>query len=146
MKYFYILKKDDGIVEVPYAEETYKQSLEQFLKGGNIVIRPKGFQVPMVVTSSKISEILPEDIYLSQMKNSRMKSYVYDGVWKDTKEHKVIFMEDWKKKEVESVKKLKEADSELSAEEQKRAKEKMKEVGDFLKSNVFSVNKRDVDN
>lgn len=134
MKYFYILKKDDTIIEMQYSEEAYKKTVEEFLKGGNLILRPMGQAVPVALSASKISEILTEDVYLKQIKNTKAKNYIHDGVWRDTKEGKMISCENWKKSEMEETKRIEEKPVILSQKQKDRIEKIKAETRDMFSS------------
>ena len=134
MKYFYLIKKDDSILEIPYSEQAYKGAMEQFIANGNIIVRPMGYEVPMVLNASRVAEIMPEDIYDKFTKTTRAKMYIKNGTWYDTKEHRFVENEQWKQQEVDNTKRLNdEHNRPLTNDERERSMAKRKEVAAFLK-------------
>jgi hypothetical protein len=133
--YYYVITFDGHIFEIEYSPESLKAAIEEWRKGGILVIKNKGG-----IHASSIAKILSADEYENWYQSTKPKEYILNGTWRDGKEHGVIRHEDWKEAQLKAKEDLKisaPVGRELSPEE---VKERIAQIKEFT-TKKFRVNK-----
>jgi len=127
MKYFYIVMRSHGMYEIEFSEEVYKKAISLWQSGGIILVKPKGYEVPIGLNSSDVSAILTESSYDNYLLSGNYKSYIKRGSWYDNK-NVLIHHEPWKQKKIDDKLKLPEA---------KPDEEGMRKIAELMKQSGF---------
>lgn len=137
MKYFYIIERSGAITEVPYTEENYKKTFEEWINGGRLIVKPQGHDMPCGINAVDITKIADEDAYRSYIESARIKTYIRDGVWYDTKSRGEVRVEPWKRKERLARKQIAapEPEKPITPEMQKRIDKKKQDIREMLAGN-----------
>lgn len=116
---------------MPYTPDAYGRTLEAWAKNNRLVVRPRGHEIPVGINTADVSDILTEEAYQTYIySNVKLKQYIQNGVWRDTKEHQEIRVEAWLQKQRDEQQSLQPPpeESELSEEKQARVRELMAEM------------------
>lgn len=137
MQYFYILKFDGGIFEIPYTESKHKSTIEALTKGGVAAIKDANNEL-LVFNSGTISNILTENQYDAHLDTTNPKKYIMRGVWYD-KKGEVVRYEKWKQNLIDERKQKRLSEQKrLSPKEELEARQRiaemMRDAGGILKN------------
>ncbi len=130
MQNFYIIQRSGTITEVPYSEQNYKTTYEQWLNGGRLIVKPRGHENPIGINAVDITNIFDEEAYDSYVKQVQPKLYIKNGVWFDGKYRTEVFVEKYierQRREQKTLEAKKEQEVPLSPEKQIRIAE-LKEI------------------
>lgn len=106
MNYFYIIKRNGTIFEMPYSTDGYKAAIEEHVRGGIIIAKPVGYIQPQSINAKDIVEIVDEQGYETYIHSAKPRLYLKAGVWRDGKEHREVRIEPWLAKKREETKQL----------------------------------------
>jgi len=137
MKYFYIIERNGTITELTYREDTYKAVFEEWIKGGRLIVTPKGRDIPQGINAVDISKIATEEDYKAYIDAKQPKAYIRDGTWYDSKQRGVLRHERWKQLQIDEHKKKLEPPKEkpITPAMQKRIDAHRKNITNILSKN-----------
>ena len=129
-EYYYIITRNGSITEIPYTEANYKATYEEWIKGGRLIVRPAGHEIPIGINAVDITNIFTKDAYKSYVHSSpSVKQYIRRGVWYDAKEHRETRVEAYIAKRRAEQKALAEAgEPELTEEQIQRNLERIRDI------------------
>jgi tRNA splicing endonuclease len=102
-KFFYVICRDGQILEVKFKQETFEAVFNAMLNKGVVMLKEAG----IVLNGVDISKVLNEDQYGSFLDSVDPKKYILNGAWYTRDNHnKPYGYEQWRKEEIEEVKKI----------------------------------------
>ena len=126
MQNFYIIHRSGAITEVPYSEQNYKTTYEQWVNGGRLIVKPRGHENPIGINAVDITNIYDEDTYDSFVRQTQQKLFIKNGVWFDGKHRQEVFAEKYiehQRKEQKALEPSRTQEEPLSVEQQQRIAE-----------------------
>lgn len=97
--YFYIIERSGSIHELEYTKERYQTAFEEWQKGGKLIVTVPD-ALPYGINAVDVVNILPADKYDEFTKTCRLKRYIKDGSWFDTKSREFIEHTAWKQRRI----------------------------------------------
>lgn len=142
-EYFYIITRQGSITEVPYSEEAYQATHGEWIKGGRLLVKPAGHEVPIGINTQDITHIFTKDAYRNYVYSSpNVKQYIRKGVWYDTKQHQEVRLENWVQEQRNARKALAEKPEQPPTPAmQKRIAAKRKDITKMLSKNAATNDK-----
>jgi len=133
--YYYIITRNGSITEIPYSEENYKATYEEWIKGGRLIIKPNGHDVPIGINAVDITNIFTRDAYKSYVHSSpNVKQYIRKGIWYDTKQHREVRVEPHIAKRRAEQKSIAQApEPEITPAQRKQNLKKIREIKESLR-------------
>lgn len=134
MNYFYIIKRNGTIFEMPYSQEGYKAAIEEHVRGGIIIAKPVGYIQPQSINAKDIVEIVDEQGYETYIHSAKPRLYLKAGVWRDGKEHREVRIEPWLARQRNEQKQLAaaqaaEENKPVSEEQRKKNLKRIRAIG-----------------
>lgn len=128
--YFYIITRNGSITEVPFTEENYQKTHEEWIKGGRLIVKPAGHELPIGINAVDVSNIFSRDAYKNYVYSSpQVKQYIRKGIWYDTKQHEEVRAEAYIVKRRNEQKALaSKPEPELTPEQQKENLKRIKKI------------------
>lgn len=147
MQYFYIICRDNSIHEVRYTKDMYMKSLDQWSKGGILLIPSRNSEAPIGINCADVKNIFSDVDYENWHTTTKVKQYVKNGTWFDGRDGSIIRVEAWKQKELGQVKAIEakktETDKGKYISEEKWLELRMK-IRDIFSSYSWQENKTDL--
>lgn len=133
--FFYIITRNGSITEIPYTEENYQKTYEEWVRGGRLIVKPAGHELPIGINAVDVSNIFTKDAYKNYVYSSpQVKQYIRKGIWYDTKEHRETRVEPYIAKRRAEQKQLAEApEPELTPEQRKANLKKIRKIKETLR-------------
>lgn len=122
-RFFYIITRDKQIFELQYTPERLAGAIASMRDKGLLMIQGQG----IVLNGVDISKVLDGAQYENFLATTKPTLYIKGGVWYN-KVHDAMRYEPWKKKEMESIKKIESSPTEdVSPEEKEKVSKGIKE-------------------
>lgn len=128
MNYFYIICRDNSIHEVQYSKELYMKSLDQWSKGGILLVPSRNSEAPIGINCADVKNVFAAEDYKNWYMSVKPKQYIKAGTWFDGKEGSFVRNEPWKIQQ--KAKLLKKA---TEAPQEQIPAEKLEEIRNDLK-------------
>lgn len=133
--YYYIITRNGSITEIPYSEDNYKKTYEEWIKGGRLIVKPAGHELPIGINAVDVSNIFTSPAYKSYVHTSpQVKQYIRKGIWYDTKTHGEVRVEPYIAKRRADRKQIAEApEPEITPEQREKNLKKIREIKESLR-------------
>ena len=107
-KYFYVIENDNQIHEIQFTPERYAEAVKSLVDKGIFALH-EGVAINMPYVK-KI--VVGGDPYENYIDTVSPKHYVKDGIVRKTKDGSIVRILEWKKKEIERIKRIEETTEE----------------------------------
>jgi hypothetical protein len=101
-KYFYVVTRDNQIIELPFSERTREAVLGAMQSKGIVSLVNNS----IILNGVDISKVLNEELYNDYITTVKPREYIKDGIWRDGKEHGFLRYSKWRQEKIESQKLL----------------------------------------